>query len=409
MAPWTTDLPRFPLLEGRRRCSRCRGSRPRSAERPRCGSSARTSSRSRSVATSCGTSSSSSARPSPMAPTPSSRPAAAGRTMPGSPPRPGLGPGSPSTRPLRPTATDRPRARASGSTSCSGRPSTGRHGRPRRARGGARGGRGRLRGRRRPAASSASAVRASSARSARSWPGFEVVDHWRARGASAGRPSSLPSATGGTQAGLLVGLRRPAPRRGPRDRRRRPAEELRPKIVGLVAALGSVDGLARVPDVEVLLDGDQLGDGYGRRTEAADEATGAPRPDRGDPRRPDLHREGPGRLIARRPGRAPRGRRVVFWHAGGTPGLFEPLGDSYSPADRQASRSLIRPPVCRTAPAYTRAPIVNRTQIADDRDDRRQDDLPRRDRIEGGPERDDERRGRRDERRDRAPRARSGR
>ena len=156
----------------------------------------------------------------------------------------------------------------------------------------------------------------------------ELLDQARAGGAS---PDVivLPSATGGTQAGLLAGLRA-------RNSRAavvgvvaaRPEAELRPAVEATLAALASLTGVP-VDPVEVVIDPDQLGGGYGARTAAADAAT---------------------RLLARSEGilvdpiytakalaglvtdvRAGRwdGRRVVFWHAGGTPGLFEPLdGDA---------------------------------------------------------------------------------
>ena len=120
---------------------------------------------------------------------------------------------------------------------------------------------------------------------------------------------------------------RPVPRRWSTGSLSTPAEELRPKSLGLVAALGSVDGLARVPDSEILLDGAQLGDGYGRRTEAADEATRLLARSEGILVDPIYTAKALAGLIAlARVGRLD-GRRVVFWHAGGTPGLFEPLGD----------------------------------------------------------------------------------
>jgi len=134
----------------------------------------------------------------------------------------------------------------------------------------------------------------------------------------------LPSATGGTQAGLLVGLEMAG-----RDARvvgvtvAAPAAELRPAVELLVADLGSLTGRAVDPR-RIELDDGERGDGYGIPTHAADDAT---------------------RLLARTEGilvdpiytakalaGLMRGVReqslagtVVFWHAGGTPGLFEPL------------------------------------------------------------------------------------
>jgi 1-aminocyclopropane-1-carboxylate deaminase/D-cysteine desulfhydrase-like pyridoxal-dependent ACC family enzyme len=155
---------------------------------------------------------------------------------------------------------------------------------------------------------------------------FELLDGAAARGF---QPDAVvvPSATGGTQAGLLVGLRTAGAATNVHGIAVTPAEELRPKVLGLVAALGSVDGLARVPDSEVLLDGGQLGDGYGRRTEAADEAIRLLARSEGILVDPIYTAKALAGLISLAGVGQFDGRRVVFWHAGGTPGLFEPLGD----------------------------------------------------------------------------------
>jgi 1-aminocyclopropane-1-carboxylate deaminase/D-cysteine desulfhydrase-like pyridoxal-dependent ACC family enzyme len=155
---------------------------------------------------------------------------------------------------------------------------------------------------------------------------FELLDGAAARGF---QPDAVvvPSATGGTQAGLLVGLRTAGAATTVHGIAVTPAEELRPKVLGLVAALGSVDGLARVPDSEVLLDGGQLGDGYGRRTEAADEAIRLLARSEGILVDPIYTAKALAGLISLAGVGQFDGRRVVFWHAGGTPGLFEPLGD----------------------------------------------------------------------------------
>lgn len=135
----------------------------------------------------------------------------------------------------------------------------------------------------------------------------------------------LPSATGGTQAGLLAGLRGAGSAstvEGVLVARR--DAEVRPAVEASLRTLVSLTGVTVDPR-DVVLDGSQLGGGYGVRSPAAEDAT---------------------RLLARTEGilvdpiytakalaalidgvRAGRwdGRRVVFWHAGGTPGLFEPL------------------------------------------------------------------------------------
>jgi len=139
----------------------------------------------------------------------------------------------------------------------------------------------------------------------------------------------VPSATGGTQAGLLAGLR--AAGSGAEVVgviAARTEGELRPAIESTLLACTALTGVP-VDPAAIVLDPSQLGGGYGVRSAAAEEAA---------------------RLLARTEGilvdpiytakalaglvegvRAGRwdGRRVVFWHAGGTPGLFEPLdGDA---------------------------------------------------------------------------------
>ena len=137
----------------------------------------------------------------------------------------------------------------------------------------------------------------------------------------------VPAATGGTHAGLLVGLRTAGAATTVHGIAVTPPDELRPKIAALVAGLAALDGLATVPDVEIRLDDDQLGAGYGRPTEAADEATHLLARTEGILVDPIYTAKALAGLVARVRSGAFDGRRVVFWHAGGTPGLFEPLDD----------------------------------------------------------------------------------
>ena len=135
----------------------------------------------------------------------------------------------------------------------------------------------------------------------------------------------VPSATGGTQAGLLVGLRTAGSTAVVRGVAVTPLDDVRPAIGRLVDALGGIPGLAAVTDAEIVLDDTQLGSGYGRRTEAADEATRLLARTEGILVDPIYTAKALAGLVAEvRSGRLD-GRRVVFWHAGGTPGLFEPL------------------------------------------------------------------------------------
>ena len=135
----------------------------------------------------------------------------------------------------------------------------------------------------------------------------------------------VPSATGGTQAGLLAGLRlggSTARVHGVLVARTDP--ELRPAILATLEALGPAAGM--VFDAgEVELDGSQLGDGYGRPTPAAEAATGLLARTEGVFVDPIYTAKALAALVAAVEDGRWDGQRVVFWHAGGTPGLFEPL------------------------------------------------------------------------------------
>jgi D-cysteine desulfhydrase family pyridoxal phosphate-dependent enzyme len=153
--------------------------------------------------------------------------------------------------------------------------------------------------------------------------GLELAEQAADRGRSVSAVV-LPSATGGTQAGLLVGLDMAGP-----DARvigvtvAAPAAELRPAVELLVGDLGSLTGHAVDPR-RIELDDGERGDGYGIPTRAADDATRLLARTEGILVDPIYTAKALAGLI--------RGVReqslagtVVFWHAGGTPGLFEPL------------------------------------------------------------------------------------
>jgi 1-aminocyclopropane-1-carboxylate deaminase/D-cysteine desulfhydrase-like pyridoxal-dependent ACC family enzyme len=135
----------------------------------------------------------------------------------------------------------------------------------------------------------------------------------------------LPSATGGTHAGVLTGLALAAPpiRHVVGLAVAAPAAELRPTIVSILESLVPLAG-GRVPADAVVLEDDQLGSGYGRPTGPAGEAATLLARTEGIFVDPIYTAKALAGLIARaRDGRL-RGP-VVFWHAGGTPGLFEAL------------------------------------------------------------------------------------
>lgn len=152
----------------------------------------------------------------------------------------------------------------------------------------------------------------------------ELLDQARLAGAMVDAVV-LPTATGGTQAGLLAGLRASGSRAAVVGiLAAHPAADLRPAIEATLAALEPLTGVAVQP-TEIVLDGNQLGAGYGIRTEAAEAAAALLARTEGILVDPIYTAKALAALIgAVREGRWD-GRRVVFWHAGGTPGLFEPL------------------------------------------------------------------------------------
>ena len=135
----------------------------------------------------------------------------------------------------------------------------------------------------------------------------------------------LPSATGGTQAGLLDA----SGRRSPETRVAgvvvaRPAADLRPAIAGMVAGLAALTG-GTAGAAAVDLDEAQLGDGYGRPTVAAGDAAALLARTEGILVDPIYTAKALASLVARVRTGAWDDRRIVFWHAGGLPGIFEPL------------------------------------------------------------------------------------
>jgi 1-aminocyclopropane-1-carboxylate deaminase/D-cysteine desulfhydrase-like pyridoxal-dependent ACC family enzyme len=134
----------------------------------------------------------------------------------------------------------------------------------------------------------------------------------------------LPSATGGTQAGLLVGLELAALRtRVVGAVVAHPAAELRPAIAKLLEGLADVTG-CRVSDNRIELDESMRDPGYGIPTSEADEAARLLARTEGilvDP----VYTAKALALLVRLVRDGELAGQIVFWHAGGTPALFETL------------------------------------------------------------------------------------
>ena len=157
--------------------------------------------------------------------------------------------------------------------------------------------------------------------------GLELADQARDRGF---RPDVvvLPTATGGTQAGLLVGIALAGlATRVVGMAVAQPAAELRIVVAGLVADAADLAGLDPALIGPIEIDDGQLGPGYGRQTEASREATRLLARTEGILVDPIYTAKGLAGLIDMARSGALAGQAVVFWHAGGTPGIFEPLDD----------------------------------------------------------------------------------
>lgn len=134
----------------------------------------------------------------------------------------------------------------------------------------------------------------------------------------------LPSATGGTQAGVLAGLRHGGSTAGVVGVAvAAPADELRPTVAGLLEGLAPLTGSA-VDPAEIELTDAQLGAGYGVSTPAAVAATELLARTEGILVDPIYTAKALAEIIARVQDGRVEGV-VVFWHAGGTPALFEVL------------------------------------------------------------------------------------
>jgi L-cysteate sulfo-lyase len=136
----------------------------------------------------------------------------------------------------------------------------------------------------------------------------------------------VPSATGGTQAGLLVGLAMAGLQTtvvGVAVAHR--AADVRPAVVDLAGELGRLAGRGQDWDPEIVVEDLRPVTGYGRRDPAAEEATALLARTEGILVDPIYTAKALAWLVSQVRKGALAGRRIVFWHAGGTPGLFETL------------------------------------------------------------------------------------
>ncbi len=141
------------------------------------------------------------------------------------------------------------------------------------------------------------------------------------------RPARIvvPTATGGTQAGLVVGCAIAGQGTAVTGVLvARPEAEIRPGIEATVRELAVLAGVTVPPDA-VELDASELGEGYGRPTAAAEEATRLLARTEGILVDPIYTAKALAALVAQARARSLDDEQVVFWHAGGTTGLFEPL------------------------------------------------------------------------------------
>lgn len=138
----------------------------------------------------------------------------------------------------------------------------------------------------------------------------------------------LPTATGGTHAGILVGstLGIQPPPRVHGVVVAKTAAELRPVVERLVRPLAEMAGI-QPPIDRIELDDGQIGGGYGRPTPASTEAARLLARSEGMLVDPVYTAKGLAGLIALVRAGALDGRRAIFWHGGGLPSLFEPLDE----------------------------------------------------------------------------------
>jgi 1-aminocyclopropane-1-carboxylate deaminase/D-cysteine desulfhydrase-like pyridoxal-dependent ACC family enzyme len=155
--------------------------------------------------------------------------------------------------------------------------------------------------------------------------GLELADQAVAAGI---RPDVviLPTATGGTHAGLLVGLALAGlPARIVGVAVAHPPEELIDTVATLLATGADLVGIDPTLIAPIEMDRAQLGLAYGRPTVASEAAAALLARSEGILVDPIYTAKALAGLIAMARTGELDGQSVVFWHAGGTPGLFEPL------------------------------------------------------------------------------------
>jgi 1-aminocyclopropane-1-carboxylate deaminase/D-cysteine desulfhydrase-like pyridoxal-dependent ACC family enzyme len=140
----------------------------------------------------------------------------------------------------------------------------------------------------------------------------------------------LPSATGGTQAGLLVGASMAAQQAHVHPAWvvgvavAHPEAQLRPHVEELVAALAAMAGFAAPPPDRVEILSTQLGGGYGVSSRPSTEAAELLARSEGLLVDPVYTAKGLAGLIELVRAGELDGKRAIFWHGGGLPALFEP-------------------------------------------------------------------------------------
>jgi 1-aminocyclopropane-1-carboxylate deaminase/D-cysteine desulfhydrase-like pyridoxal-dependent ACC family enzyme len=136
----------------------------------------------------------------------------------------------------------------------------------------------------------------------------------------------LPTATGGTQAGLVLGsqLAFATPPRVVGVLVGRTKDELQPIVTGLVGALATLAGIAAPPPETIEIDDTHIGEGYGIPTVAAARASVILARSEGILVDPVYTSKALAGLIALVRSGELDGKRAIFWHGGGLPALFEP-------------------------------------------------------------------------------------